>query len=161
MEEEKTTNWIDLEDLGIELGTVKLKKNEFFRIMEKDFPEGTRLTIANVGKVYESKFQDRNIESRNEAFFIDYTFKHEGLTKEVGISYSLGNPVRPDVYEIGNRTNLYRFLKPLLKTLPETETIKIDMKKIRNLEGLTFIGKAKLINGISKDYYIIEPVKEI
>ena len=161
MEEEKTTNWIDLEDLGIELGTVKLKKNEFFRIMEKDFPEGTRLTIANVGKVYESKFQDRNIENRNEAFFIDYTFKHEGLTKEVGISYSLGNPVRPDVYEIGNRTNLYRFLKPLLKTLPETETIKIDMKKIRNLEGLTFIGKAKLINGISKDYYIIEPVKEI
>ena len=34
MEEEKTTNWIDLEDLGIELGTVKLKKNEFFKIME-------------------------------------------------------------------------------------------------------------------------------
>ena len=75
MEEEKTTNWIDLEDLGIELGTVKLKKNEFFRIMEKDFPEGTRLTIANVGNTYESKFRNKNTEDRNAAFFIDYTFK--------------------------------------------------------------------------------------
>lgn len=161
MEEEKTTNWIDLEDLGIELGSVKLKKNEFFKIMEKDFPKGTRLTIANVGNTYESKFRNKNTEDRNAAFFIDYTFKHEGLTKEVGISYSLGKEIRPDIYEIGSRTNLYRLLKPLFENLPETDTITIDMNKIRNLQGLEFIGKAKLIYGNPKDYYIIEPVKEI
>ena len=153
MNEENKDNWIDLEELGIELGTVKLEKKEFFRIMEEDFPEGTALTIANIGKEYNSRYEGK-------AFFMDYTFEHEGLTKEIGISYSLGNEIRPDVYRIGKKTNLYRFLKSLTG-LPETETIKVDMNKIRKLEGLTFIGKAKLINGSSQDYYIIDPVKRI
>ena len=150
MNEENKDNWIDL---AIEFGALKIDKNEFFRIMEEDFPEGTELYIDDIGEVRNGK---------GNYFFIDYTFRHEGIKKRVGISYSLGKEIRPNVYEVGTRTNLFKLLKDLIlpEDYPIPDTININKPMLdKELLGLSFIGKVKLINGSSQDYYIIEIVK--
>ena len=149
-----------IEGFEITENAVELDKKDFFKMLAKA-EEGLILTIERVGKIFISKY-----DSNKVGCFIDYSFTKDSTNYEIGIYYSLGNPVIADYdsegqpfykVKISKDMNLFKIVAGIYNNLAKSKDFKATEELLKDkLTGITF--KAEVgtsYNGA----FLIEPTE--
>ena len=131
----------------------EVKKDQFYNILESQTP--LLLEIMRIGKLYNDKYDKGNRDGQiKKRIAIDYKFKLDNKFYKCGIHYNLGYEVEDgtEVFNLGNRTDLFNILKYMFPAIAKEEKIQIEKSILNKLIGRKFLATAETINGINQDY---------
>lgn len=128
-------------DDGIEsiIPPTKIKAQDFYKSM-LDYPDGLEFKIINIGTPKKSFFNNEN--TNKQYFFMDIQYEMDGIIKQTGISYNLGEPIGVNTFRINPTSKLFDFIKLLYPKINTEHPVNIDFNVVSSkLNGLKFKGE--------------------